>query len=65
MAAGNCEQDLLLLYDKEISSLTTEALKTELNRRGLKKNGNRRTLVERLRAAKISEHIAQAIENDS
>ena len=59
MAASNCEPDLILLYDKEISSLNTEALKAELNRRGLKKSGNKRTLVERLRAAKISEHISQ------
>ena len=52
MAASNCEPDLILLYDKEISSLNTEALKAELNRRRLKKSGNKRTLVERLRAAK-------------
>ena len=65
MAASNCEPDLILLYDKEISSLNTEALKAELNRRGLKKSGNKRTLVERLRAAKISEHISQAVGNDS
>ena len=65
MAASNCEPDLILLYDKEISSLNTEALKAELNRRGLKKSGNKRTLFERLRAAKISEHISQAVGNDS
>ena len=65
MAASNCEPDLILLYDKEISSLNTEALKAELNRRGLKKSGNKRTLVERLRAAKISEHISQGVGNDS
>ena len=65
MAASNCEPDLILLYDKEISSLNTEALKAALNRRGFKKSGNKRTLVERLRAAKISEHISQAVGNDS
>ena len=65
MAASNCEPDLILLYDKEISSLNTEALKTALNRRGLKKSGNKRTLVERLWAAKISEHISHAVGNDS
>ena len=65
MAASNCEPDLILLYDKEISSLNTEALKAELNRRGLKKSGNKRTLEERLQAAKISEHISQAVGNDS
>ena len=45
--------------------LNTEALKAEFNRRGLKKGGNRLTLVERLRAAKISKHISQAVGNDS
>ena len=65
MAANNCESDLILLYDKEISSLNTEALKAELNRRGFEKSGNKRKLVERLRAAKISEHISQAVGNDS
>ena len=37
MAASNCEPDLILLYDKEISSLNTEVLKNELKNFGKKR----------------------------
>ena len=55
---------MVFLDGKDILSLKTEELKAELEKRGLKKSGNKCTLVERLRAAMISEHISQTFEND-
>ena len=46
-------------------SLKTEELKAEVDKRGLKKSGKKCTLVERLRAAMMSEYISpQSFEND-
>lgn len=56
MPMGKSILDVLLLNGKDTTSLKTEAIKAELERRGLKKTGNKCTLVERLRAAIISEH---------
>ena len=59
----------LALHDnREISSLKIEELKAELDKRGLKKSGNKSTLdlVHRLRDAIVSEQqSSQAIETDS
>ena len=38
--------DVVLLNGKDITTLKTEAMKVELERRGLKKTGNKCTLVE-------------------
>ena len=52
--------------NREISSLKIEELKAELDKRGLKKSGNKSTLVHRLRDAIVSEQQnSQAIETDS
>ena len=57
---------LALPDNREILSLKIEELKAELDKRGLKKSGNKATLVHRLRDAIISEqHSSQAIETDS
>ena len=51
---------------REISSLKIEELKTKLDKRGLKKSGNKCTLVQRLRDATETEQLgSQAIESDS
>ena len=64
MTVGEGDTSLVFLDGKDILSLKTEELKAELDKRGLKKSGNKCTLVERLRAAMISEHISQTFEND-
>ena len=64
MTVGEGDTGLVFLNGKDIFSLKTEELKAELDKRGLKKSGNKCTLVERLRAAMISEHISQTFEND-
>ena len=64
MTVGEGDTSLVFLDGKDILSLKTEELKAELDKRGLKKSGNKGTLVERLRAAMISEHISQTFEND-
>ena len=64
MTVGEGDTGLRFLNGKDIFSLKTEELKAELDKRGLKKSGNKCTLVERLRAAMISEHISQTFEND-
>ena len=64
MTVGEGDTSLVFLNGKDIFSLKTEELKAELDKRGLKKSGNKCTLVERLRAAMISEHISQTFEND-
>ncbi|XP_067041134.1 leucine zipper protein 1-like [Acropora muricata] len=52
--------------NREISSLKIEELKAELDKRGLKKSGNKSTLVHRLRDAIVSEQqSSQAVESDS
>ena len=52
--------------NKEISSLKIEELKAELDKRGLKKSGNKGTLVQRLRDAIVSEKLgSQIIETDT
>lgn len=55
----------MLLNGKDFTTLKTEEIKAELERRGLKKTGNKCTLVERLRAAIISEHVSQGVESES
>ena len=62
MTVGEGDTSLVFLNVKDIFSLKTEELKAELDKRGLKKSGNKCTLVERLRAAMISEHISQTFE---
>ena len=64
MTVGEGDTSLVFLNGKDIFSLKTEELKAELDKQGLKKSGNKCTLVERLRAAMISEHISQTFEND-
>ena len=64
MTVREGDTGLVFLNGKDIFSLKTEELKAELDKRGLKKSGNKCTLVERLRAAMISEHISQTFEND-
>ena len=59
MTVGEGDTGLVFLNGKDILSLKTEELKAELNKRGLKKSGNKCTLVERLRAAMISEHTVK------
>ena len=59
MTVGEGDTGLVFLNGKDIFSLKTEELKAELNKRGLKKSGNKCTLVERLRAAMISEHTVK------
>ena len=54
MTVGEGDTGLVFLSGKDIFSLKTEELKAELDKRG--------TLVERLRAAMISEHISQTFE---
>ena len=56
MTVGEGDTGLVFLSGKDIFPLKTEELKAELGKRG--------TLVERLRAAMISEHISQTFEND-
>ena len=57
---------LALPDNKEISSLKIEELKAELDKRGLKKSGNKCTLVQRLRDAIVSEKLgSQTIETDT
>ena len=57
---------LALPDNKEISSLKIEELKAELDKRGLKKSGNKCTLVQRLRDAIVSEKLGlQTIETDT
>ena len=57
---------LALPDNKEISSLKMEELKAELDKRGLKKSGNKCTLVQRLRDAIVSEKLgSQTIETDT
>ena len=52
--------------NKEISSLKIEELKAELDKRGLKKSGNKGALVQRLRDAIVSEKLgSQIIETDT
>ena len=59
-------QHMALPDNREISSLKIEELKAELDKRGLKKSGNKSTLVHRLRDAIVSEQQnSQAIETDS
>ena len=58
MPTGKRVSDVVLLNGKDITTLKTEAIKVEIERRGLKKTGNKCTLVERLRAALISEHVS-------
>ena len=65
MPTGKRVSDVVLLNGKDITTLKTEAIKVELKRRGLKKTGNKCTLVERLRAALISEHVSQGVETES
>ena len=64
MTVREGDTGLVFLNGKDIFSLKTEELKAELDKRGLKKSGNKCTLVERLRAAMISGHISQTFEND-
>ena len=64
MTVGEGDTGLVFLNGKDIFSLKTEELKAELDKRRLKKSGNKCTLVERLRAAMISEHISQTFEDD-
>ena len=64
MTVGEGDTGLVFLNGKDIFSLKTEELKAELDKRRLKKSGNKFTLVERLRAAMISEHISQTFEDD-
>ena len=64
MAVGDDDTGLVFLNGNDISSLKTEELKAELDKRALKKSGNKCTLVEHLRAAMICEHIFQTLEND-
>ena len=59
MSVGEGDTGLVFLNGKDIFSLKTEELKAELDKRGLKKSGNKCTLVERLRAAMISEHTVK------
>ena len=56
---------MVLLNGKDITILKTEAIKVKLERTGLKKTGNKCTLVERLRAAIISERVSQGVESES
>ena len=57
---------LALPDNKDISSLKIEELKAELDKRGLKKSGNKCTLVQRLRDAIVSEKLGlQTIETDT
>ena len=59
-------QHLALSDNREISSLKIEELKAELDKLGLKKSGNKSTLVHRLPDAIVSEQqISQPIETDS
>ena len=59
-------QHMALPDNREISSLKIEELKAELDKRGLKKSGNKSTLVHRLRDVIVSEQQnSQAIETDS
>ena len=52
--------------NKEISSLKIEELKAELDKRGLKKSGNKGAIVQRLRDAIVSEKLgSQIIETDT
>jgi len=52
--------------NREISSLKIEELKAELDKRGLKKSGNKSTLIHRLRDAIVSEQqSSQPVETDS
>lgn len=65
MTVGGGDTGLVFLNDRDIFSLKTEELKAELDKRGLKKSGKKCTLVERLRAAMMSEYIPpQSFEND-
>ncbi|XP_068690665.1 ELKS/Rab6-interacting/CAST family member 1-like [Montipora foliosa] len=64
MTVGEGDTGLVFLNSKDIFSLKTEELKAELDKRRLKKSGNKCTLVECLRAAMISEHISQTFEDD-
>ena len=64
MTVREGDTGLVFLNGKDIFSLKTEQLKAELDKRGLKKSGSKCTLVERLRAAMISEHSSQTFEND-
>ena len=57
---------LALPDNKDISSWKIEELKAELDKRGLKKSGNKCTLVQRLRDAIVSEKLGlQTIETDT
>ena len=57
---------VVLPDNKEISSLKIEELKAELDKRGLKKSGNKGTLVQRLRNVIVSEKLgSQIIETDT
>ena len=57
---------LALPDNKDISSLKIEELKAELDKRGLKKSGNKCTLVQRLRDAIVLEKLGlQTIETDT
>ena len=58
MTVGEGDISLVFLDGKDILSLKTEELKAELDKRGLKKSGNKCTWVERLCAAMISDHIS-------
>ena len=58
MTVGEGDTSLVFLNDRDIFSLKTEELKAELDKRGLKKSGKKCTLVERLRAAMMSEYIS-------
>ena len=64
MTVGEGDTDLVFLNGKYIFSLKTEELTAELDKRGLKKSGNKCTLMKRLRVAMISEHISQTFENE-
>ena len=65
MTVGEGDTGLVFLNDRDIFSLKTEELKAEVDKRGLKKSGKKCTLVERLRAAMMSEYISpQSFEND-
>ena len=63
---GNSNLHMALPDNREISSLKIEELKAQLDKRGLKKSGNKSTLVHRLRDAIVSEQqSSQAVETDS
>ena len=62
---GESNPDQVLISGKEITSLKIEDLKTELDKRGLKKSGGKCTLVVRLRAAIMTERFPLRSEIDS